>query len=206
MSRSDLHQFLGCVPNDTPIRCVILFFTPRQAQSQMTNLIRKLLKYYTSEAAIIGGYINRSRYNDRKTERKNSLSNACGIVLTGDRNHLNIRQVVLNNHIQTREAIRDKLKQLKSIDNQQCLSFAIQVSCVARGSEFYNDEPNVECSEFRNLFPKTPLIGIFGNGELGHDYLPNDNQTLQPEIHTKELSKNLFHTYSTVFSLISLRM
>jgi hypothetical protein len=206
MSRSDLHQFLGYVPNDIPIRCVIMFFTPRQAQSQTTNFIKKLLEYYPSEVAIIGGYINRSRYNDRQTERKNSLSNACGIVLTGDRNHLNIRQVVLNNQIQTREAIREKLKQLKSIDNQQGLSFGIQVSCVARGSEFYNDEPNVECSEFRNVFPKTPLIGIFGNGELGHDYLPNDNQTSQPEINNNELFKNLFHTYSTVFSLISLRM
>ncbi|CAF1542845.1 unnamed protein product, partial [Adineta steineri] len=129
-------------------------------------------------------------------------------VLTGDRTHLNIRQVVLKSHIQTREAVRDKLKELKSIENEQCyLSFGIQVSCVGRGVDFYHQESNVECSEFQKLFPNTSLIGIFGNGELGHDYLLNDNDASQQQQRTtKESLKDLFHTYSTIFSIISLRM
>ncbi len=43
-------------------------------------------------------------------------SNTCGIVLMGDANRLNIRQVVLENHIHSREDIKNKLKQLKSIE------------------------------------------------------------------------------------------
>ncbi|UJR23185.1 hypothetical protein I4U23_026204 [Adineta vaga] len=199
MSRSDLHQYLGGIPDDIPIRCVIFFSS--SPLSQTVNCIKKLLEYYSSDVAIIGGYIKRSRYNDRQTnERKHSSNNPCGIVLTGNRNHLNIRQILLNNHIQTREAIREKLKELKSVENQQCShSFAIQVSCVARGLDFYNQESNVECSEFRNLFPKTPLIGIFGDGELGHNYLSNED--------SKPSSFNdISHSYSTVFSLISIRL
>ncbi|CAF0900312.1 unnamed protein product [Adineta steineri] len=208
MSRSDLHQLLGCVPDDISIRCVILFYTPRLLQTQMNNCIKKLLEYYSSEVVIIGGYINRSRYDDRQSKHKTLLNNACGLVLTGDRTHLNIRQVVLKSHIQTREAVRDKLKELKSIENEQCyLSFGIQVSCVGRGVDFYHQESNVECSEFQKLFPNTSLIGIFGNGELGHDYLLNDNEASQQQQRTtKESLKDLFHTYSTIFSIISLRM
>jgi len=196
MSRSDLHHLLGCVPDDIPIRCVIFFFIRRQ--SHTNDCIKKLLEYYPSDLVILGGFIDKIHYDDRKNQQKKT-SNTCGIVLTGDTNHLNIRQIVLENHINTREDIKTKLKQLKSIENQSCLSFAIQVSCIARGSDFYNDEQNVECSEFRNLFPNTPLIGIFGNGEIGHDYLPNENQTSQT-------NKDLFLSYSTVFSLISVHI
>jgi F-box protein 22 len=200
MSRSDLHRILGGVPDDIPIRCVIFFLN--QHRSHTMNCMKKLFEYYPSEVVITGGLNDKMCYDDRQTQGKKSSSNTCGIVLTGDTNHLIIKQVVLETHMQTREVIRDKLKQLKSTENKESFSFGIQISCVARGSEFYNDEQNVECSEFRNLFPNTPLIGIFGNGEIGHDYLPNSNQTSQQEINTQDL----FLSYSTVFSLISLRM
>ncbi|CAF3416528.1 unnamed protein product [Rotaria sp. Silwood1] len=205
MSRSDMHHLFGCVPDDIPIRCIIFFFTQRQSHS--VDCIKKLLEYYPSNVAIIGGFVNKIRYNDRQSQFKPSLYNTSGIVLTGDPNHLNIKQILLESHIDTREGVKDKLKQLKSIESNRCLSFAIQVSCVARGSDFYNGEKNVECTEFRNLFPKTPLIGIFGNGELGHDHLLNDNQiSTQEQINTKKNITDIIHAYSTVFSLITLRM
>jgi len=200
MSRSDLHRLLGGVPNDIPIRCVILFMTRRQ--SHTLDCIKKLLEYYPSEIVIIGGFVDKIYYDNRQNQQHKS-SNTHGIVLTGDPNHLNIRQVVLENHIDKREDIKTKLKQLKSNEKKSSLSFGIQVSCVARGSDFYNDEHNVECSEFRNLFPNTPLIGIFGNGEIGHDYLPKENQVSEKQFETTE---NLFLTYSSVFSLISINL
>ncbi|CAF1282627.1 unnamed protein product [Adineta ricciae] len=198
MSRADLHQCLGGIPDNIPIRSVIFFSSSPQYQT--VNCMKKLLEFYSPDIAIIGGYVSRSRYDNRKDTRKHSSTNPCGIVLTGDRNHLHIRQIVLKNQIQTREAIREKLKELKSNEYQQrSLSFAIQVSCVARGLDFYNQESNVECSEFRTLFPNTPLIGIFGNGEFGHDYLADEQSKTQT-------LKDLFHSYSTIFSLVSIRL
>jgi hypothetical protein len=47
------------------------------------------------------------------------------IFRTGDTNHLNIYQVVFENHIHTCEDIKKKLKQSKSLKNKSCLSFAI---------------------------------------------------------------------------------
>jgi len=40
-------------------------------------------------------------------------SNPCGIVLMGDANRLNIRQIVLENHIHSREDIKNKLKSIE---------------------------------------------------------------------------------------------
>ncbi|CAF4634325.1 unnamed protein product [Rotaria socialis] len=206
MSRSDLHHLLGGVPDDIPIRCVIFFFTGRQSHS--VDCIKKLLEFYSTDVAIIGGVVNKIRYDDRENQQKPLVYNTCGLVLTGDPKHLNIKQILLRSHINTRKAVQEKLKQLKSIENNECLSFGIQVSCVARGEAVYNGEKNVECSEFRSLFPKIPLIGIFGNGEIGHDYLLNDTEASQKErASTKKIATNdVFHTYSTIFSLISLRM
>jgi F-box protein 22 len=196
MSRSDLHHLLGGVPNDIPIRCVIFFIVRRH--SHALDCIAKLLEYYSSEIVIIGGFVDKIHYDNRQNQSHKS-PNICGIALTGDKNHLNIRQIVLESHIDKREDIKNKLKELKSNNEKKSnLSFGIQVSCVARGSDFYNDEHNVECSEFRNLFPNTPLIGIFGNGEIGHDYLPKEKQF--------ETKKDLFLTYSSVFSLISINL
>jgi hypothetical protein len=195
MSRSELHRFLGSVPDDVPIRCVIFFFVQRQ--SYAVDCIKKLLEYYPSEIAIIGGFVDKINYDDRQIHPTRTLYDACGIVITGDKKHLHVGEVLLENHIRTREQIREKFQELKCLENDnQYLSFAIQISCIARGSNYYNDEQNVECSEFRKLFPNTPLIGVFGNGELGHDYLPNSNQIIT--------GKNLFRGYSSVFSLISL--
>ncbi len=201
ISRSDLHHLLGGVPDNIPIRCVIFFFI--RHQSHTNDCINKLLEYYPS-VVIIGGFIDKIYHNDRQNQPKKS-SNTCGIILTGDTNHLNIRQIVLENHINRHEDIKNKLKQLKSIENKSSLSFAIQISCVARGSNFHNNEQNVECSLFRNLFPNTPLIGIFGNGEIGHDYLSNDNNQISQQQQIKT-NKNLFLSYSTVFSFISLNL
>ncbi|CAF3781042.1 unnamed protein product, partial [Rotaria magnacalcarata] len=194
MSRSELHRFLGSVPDDVQIRCVIFFFVQRQ--SYAVDCIKKLLEYYPSQIAIIGGFVDKINYDDRQIHTSRTSYDACGIVITGDKKRLHIGEVLLENHIRTREQIRDKLNELKYLETNPCLSFAIQISCIARGSNYYNDEQNVECSEFRKLFPNTPLIGVFGNGELGHDYLPKSNQTIAKP----QTGKNLFRGYSSMNS------
>lgn len=200
MSRSELHRYLGGVPDDVQIRCVIFFFAHRQ--SYAVDCIKKLLEHYPSQIAIIGGFVDKIHYDDRQIHPNRSCYDACGIVITGDSRRLKVGEIILENHIRTREQIREKLKDLKYLEQTPSLSFAVQISCIARGSNYYNEESNVECSEFRRLFPDTPLIGVFSNGELGRDFLPKE----QPIKIKKESGKNLFRGYSTVFSLISFRL
>ena len=82
------------------------------------------------------------------------------------------------------------------------------------GSNFYKRKHNVESEAFRQIFPQTPLIGIFGQGEIGLTYLPNEKsidtfsdpsaskrRKLQEE---ERFSHQEFsHSFTTVFVMIS---
>ncbi len=71
-------------------------------------------------------FIEKVYYYDRQNQKKKP-SNIFRIVLTRGTNHLNSCQVVLENHIHTHENMKNKLEQLKSIENKACLSFAIKL-------------------------------------------------------------------------------
>lgn len=195
ISRADFYQLLGHVPTDVPIRCVVFFLT--RPHHHADTSLRKLLEYHSPNIVIIGGFIDKIHYDNRH-DTPHKASPVCGIVLTGDEHHFNIQQVVLPPDLNRREDIENKLKALQT---KSTFSLGIQVSCVARGSEFYQNQQNIECSTFRHLFPHTPLIGIFGNGEIGHDYLPREIPLEQNQFPAKD---DLFLTYSSVFSLISI--
>ena len=69
-------------------------------------------------------------------------------------------------------------------------SLAFMYACAARGTDHYGKE-NVESAAFRKHFPTTPLLGIFGNGEIGYDYPVLDQ-------HPQEI----VHGYTTFIALI----
>lgn len=73
-------------------------------------------------------------------------------------------------------------------------SIAFMFACVARGEHCYQ-EVDVESSVFRKHFPLTPVFGVFGNGEIGYEY-PREGEKARPP--------KLFHSYTTVLSLICL--
>lgn len=51
-------------------------------------------------------------------------------------------------------------------------SVGLMFACVGRGRDHYRGKRNVESAAFRRHFPKTPLLGYFGNGEIGFKLLP----------------------------------
>lgn len=190
LSRSEFHQLLGGIPDDLAIRFVVLFY--RQHNRQICDCVKLLTELYSSSIVINGGVID----GIRSTAERDSSSFIGGFALTGEEKYLRIRQVVISSPEPTRNSAREQLKKLKSKETEGGrFSFGIQVSCVARDSEFYHGEEHVECSEFRSLFPQTPLIGVFGNGELGHDFYPEDEPSKDKGVH--------FRAYSSVFTLVS---
>ncbi|GFY38201.1 hypothetical protein TNIN_435421 [Trichonephila inaurata madagascariensis] len=54
--------------------------------------------------------------------------------------------------------------------NHKC--FAFMFAYDGRGYSFHQ-EHNVESSIFCKMYPNIPLIGLFGKGEVGYNYLPN---------------------------------
>ncbi|XP_050049582.2 F-box only protein 22-like [Dermacentor andersoni] len=77
-------------------------------------------------------------------------------------------------------------------------TFGFMFACVARGAR-HHGKTNVEADAFARVFPGVPLMGVFGNGEIGVNYVPTDQQLLAP-VSRKE---NCFHGYTTVFVLLS---
>ena len=85
-----------------------------------------------------------------------------------------------------------------------------------RGKHFHNDKTNVESKCFRTIFPNTPLIGIFGEGEFGWNYLPKENNSrskFTPKEEERYLNHRRFdqlreedvcHSYTTVFVVLSI--
>jgi small ligand-binding sensory domain FIST len=65
------------------------------------------------------------------------------------------------------------LKNTKIYEHKQNRTFlAIQVSCIGKGIKYY-DKENYESTLFKKHFPDIKLVGIYSNGELGFDYMPN---------------------------------
>ena len=87
-------------------------------------------------------------------------------------------------------------------------------ACVGRGHHLHHAY-NVEADIFKKHFPGVPLFGMFGNGEIGHDYLPdytkpdgNREFKNQPEMNEDGaviLDLDGMHlSYSSIFVVLSL--
>ena len=69
----------------------------------------------------------------------------------------------------------------------------------------YRGRQGLEANTFVKMFPKTPLIGVFGNGELGVSYVPNfkDNVQDSEKISTKLRAGEFLHSFTTIFVMVS---
>ncbi|KAK7116243.1 F-box only protein 22-like [Littorina saxatilis] len=102
--------------------------------------------------------------------QKKTKSNYPGQVLVYGK-QVQVACVRLSQDVETESLAEETVLKLK----EKCKEFPVQNSvafmfaCVARGEEHYGKE-NVESAVFRKHFPTTPLVGFFGNGEIGCDF------------------------------------
>ncbi|XP_049873950.1 uncharacterized protein LOC126372303 [Pectinophora gossypiella] len=91
------------------------------------------------------------------------------------------------------KAINEFAKKVPTFEH----SVALKLACVGRDRKHI-----LEQDYFRAAFPHTPLVGCFGNGELGVNHPPRDLPPVPPHIAKKrkhEPAKSLMYSYSTVF-------
>ncbi|KAL4227307.1 F-box protein 22 [Mactra antiquata] len=118
-------------------------------------------------------------------------------AIMGDR--LQVASVIIENDVKDAESTEERMKRLKQYGLNERNSFAFMFACLGRGEGLYG-QCNVESSLFRRYFPQTPLIGLFGNGEIGYNHVSR-----QAGGDTGHLNKSprMFHSFTTVFVLIS---
>lgn len=136
---------------------------------------------------IIGGLVESFLMVDNEVRN----AGVVGLALAG-----NVEAISMVHHGETAEGVQQSLKQLRQSGipcekNTACF----MVSCIGRGEKFYSAK-NVETGIFRQEFPGIPVVGFFGNGELGLD-LHSCERKLERDNH-------FLHSYSSVFCLCSL--
>ncbi|GIY76098.1 f-box only protein 22 [Caerostris extrusa] len=102
--------------------------------------------------------------------------------------------------------IRSKLEILKDTGLQNHDCFAYMFTCIARGGSMHA-KPNFESSLFNEYFPNIPIIGLFGTGEFGVNFLPNVKWETTELKHGEFIftDKNYRYGYCTVFVVIALK-
>lgn len=93
-----------------------------------------------------------------------------------------------------------------STPGQKRSSIGFMIACVARGT-YLHGRSGVESAIFRRHFPTTPLIGFFGNGEIGINYLGSESSTTSPQSFQSSAPKKsrttYLHSYATAFAVVS---
>ncbi|XP_054720007.1 F-box only protein 22-like [Uloborus diversus] len=181
------------IPRNTPIKCLLLFLTYRG-----TDIIDKIIQSCLHREGCrlaIGGTI---------TDRTESL---LGTVVAFCGPNIEAASVILKPDDKKPDVER-KLQRFtdSGLLKNKCIAFMF--ACVARGRHYYR-ESNVESSIFNRLYPNVPLIGTFGNGEIGHNFLPHlptVHKFQQKAFIRPRCTKKFLHSYTTVFVMVSFKM
>ena len=136
-----------------------------------------------------------------------------GVAFCGEK--IKMASVVLRSSVRTSKDAENVILKLKRSNIPEDNTVAFMFACIGRGHSYYNGQGNVEADAFHKVFPKTPLFGFFGNGEVGFDYLP-DYSAADVEETYSVLSQypseegyvwdlpEIHHSYTTIFVLMSL--
>lgn len=182
------------VPKDTSVKC-LLVFTVAHESSVFNKIIQSCLLKENSQIAVGGAVI------DRSESPRGSVVAFCG-------RSVEAASIIIKPKDKETE-LENKLKLFRETGLLQDRCFAFMFACVARGFFIYR-EYNLESSIFHKLYPDVPLIGVFGNGEIGIDYLPNipnanPNEVLRIGKFAK-CRKKYLHSYTTIFVLVSVKL
>jgi F-box protein 22 len=101
------------------------------------------------------------------------------------------------------QTVKQFLKRLRSANaSLPCCgsSIGLMFACVSRGHEFY-EESGVESKAFSELYPGVPLLGFFGDGEIGFD--SSETTVICNDSSSSSSGPQLFHFKTSVFVMIS---
>jgi len=88
-------------------------------------------------------------------------------------------------------------------------SVGFMFACMGRGYRFYDGAVGVESAIFKRLYPRVPLFGFFGNGEIGYDFpVPSDHRcsaggTGAGDGGDDTAMPQIYHSFTTIFVLLS---
>ncbi|XP_078684401.1 F-box only protein 22-like [Branchiostoma floridae x Branchiostoma belcheri] len=167
----------------------------------------ELLNEYKGNIIIAGAYPEEVIAPPELTpaQRRDGL---VGIAISGER--VQAASILLDHSVRTPANAQEAMKRLKAANIPQENSVCFMFACVGRGYYHYG-KGNVETEAFHKEFPNTPIVGFFGNGEVGCDRnVPKKSAAPEKRWNfhggkegEDEKYPDLFHGYTTVLCLVS---
>lgn len=149
---------------------------------------------------------------------ENSYMSTSGFVIAGD--NVQAASVMLQRKVRSEKRVMEELKKLKDSGICEDNSFAFMFACCGRGENHYRGKAGIEAGAFVKMFPRTPLIGIYGNGELGVSHVPDFKQTEDNSNTDNQKQQKMgpsrgrggeylppgqfLHSFTTIFVMVSL--
>ncbi|PNF30910.1 hypothetical protein B7P43_G03198 [Cryptotermes secundus] len=164
---AEVMEELTGIPTDESVQCLLLFC--REAVlliPAIIHLVSSLQNRQEETMAVAGGIISDvGGFSD-------SFPIMVGVAFLGE--GVCVASTILGRNVATERDVDKAMQELKAHTvSSYSSSVGLMFACVGRGRHHYQGKRNVESSAFRRHFPKTPLLGYFGNGEIGFKLLPD---------------------------------
>ncbi|XP_049634291.1 F-box only protein 22 [Suncus etruscus] len=195
------HQFAEVGLLDNPeLRAVLVFGYNCCTVGASSYLQRVISTFSEMNVVLFGGQVD--NLVSLTSERRPLDIDATGVVgLSFSGHQIQSATVLLNEDVNSQKTVEAAMQRLKAANIPEQNTIGFMIACVGRGSQYYRDKSNVEADAFRKFFPNVPLLGFFGNGEIGCDRIVTGNFTLKK---SEVKDKDLFHSYTTIMALIHL--
>ena len=215
----------------TDIKCAV--FMSNLQEIKQTSLFIQSLGRVTRKNLALGGCIGNlahfshdsnhtfddlndmlKSFDNYTEENPTKYAHTVGMIFAGSA--VQAASILLSTKVNTASKVEKELMKLKEMGLNETKSCAFMFACCGRGRHFYKGKAHVESEAFKRLFPKTPLIGIFGNGEIGLTHFPSkdsnnsaDQDPSEPDTKRFKNEERRFnlrefsHSFTTVFVLLS---
>ncbi|CAH1797292.1 unnamed protein product [Owenia fusiformis] len=168
-------------------------------------LTAALYGYFKQKIVVAGGmvddvYLESCQEDDDDDILRREMS-TLGIAFCGD--DTKVASVIVPADVTNPKQVESVMSQLRGSHIPDSNRIGFMFACIGRGYGLYHKQ-NVESEIFRKLFPKTPLYGFYGNGEIGYNYLPDYSDIKTCDESSDEELPIFQHGYTTIIVLVSL--
>ncbi|XP_029954310.1 F-box only protein 22 [Salarias fasciatus] len=182
---------------DNPELRVVLLFVYEAFKSGGANFLTQVLEPLAKSKALIAGGLVDAVFSPSRHCCSPGAYGVFGLALSGPK--VQGASVLLDQDVSNATAAEAAIRRLKAAKIPEKNTLGFMFACVGRGLNYYNNQRNVEADAFHKVFPNTPLLGLFGNGEIGCDRIIKDDYTL-----CDTDTDSLQHEYTTVMTLVHL--
>ncbi|KAK3915162.1 F-box only protein 22 [Frankliniella fusca] len=156
-SSSELAKDLG-IPSNMLIQALAVFTGHRVRENELSMLVAHLQARQEHRFAVAGGI----------GEKADGIE---GLVFLGD--DVAAVSLIIPETVTEKDTVVEHVAKIKSCNLPTERSMCFMFTCLGRGTMWYLGDCCVESTIINKMFPQAPVIGFFGRGEIGLNFLPN---------------------------------